>query len=69
MAIFNSFLLVYQRVNHQTPPETQLLRGDFGEQERQVLRHRVWLVGGGEEPIGLQTPEKTRTTGPHTPKL
>ena len=44
----------------QNPPETQLLRGDFGEQERQVLRHWVWLVGGGEEPIGLQTPEKKR---------
>ena len=43
---------------------SQLLWGNLGEQERQILRHRVWLVGGGKEPIGLQTPDPAA----HTPK-
>ena len=32
------------------------VRRDLGEEECQVLRHRVWLVRGGEESIGLQAP-------------
>ena len=32
------------------------VRRDLGEEECQVLRHWVWLVRGGEEPIGLQAP-------------
>mmetsp|Transcript_36010 Transcript_36010/g.58978 ORF Transcript_36010/g.58978 Transcript_36010/m.58978 type:complete len:457 (-) Transcript_36010:72-1442(-) len=38
------------------PHVDHLLWGNLGEQESQILRHRVWLVGGGKEPIGLQTP-------------
>ena len=32
------------------------VRRDLGEEECQVLRHRVWLVRSREEPIGLQAP-------------
>ena len=32
------------------------VRRDLREEECQILRHGVWLVWGGEEPVGLQAP-------------
>ena len=40
-----------QRINYSAP-----VRRDLGEEECQVLRHRVWFVRSREEPIGLQAP-------------
>ena len=34
----------------------RLFRGDLGEEEGQVLWHRVRLVGRGEEAVRLQAP-------------
>mmetsp|Transcript_43299 Transcript_43299/g.103189 ORF Transcript_43299/g.103189 Transcript_43299/m.103189 type:complete len:214 (+) Transcript_43299:28-669(+) len=42
--------------SEHVPHVHHLFRSNFGEQEGQVLWHGVWLVGGGEEPVGLQAP-------------
>ena len=44
------------RSSQNVPHVDHLLGGDLGEQEGQVLRHRVWFVSCWEQPVGLQTP-------------
>ena len=52
---YHQYLAAKDRCEH-VPHVYHLLRRNLGEEERQVLRHGVWLVRGREQPIGLQTP-------------
>ena len=48
--------LSYEDCSQDIPHVDHLLWSDLGEQEGQVLRHRIGLVGSWEKPVGLQAP-------------